>query len=130
MNQMQRLEVISVAMWLRDHATTTSNEELLDKCVYLSSFGVFSNRNITRLISNRLSHATIGRHTQKTTRNGGSLAPESLEDIRDALFSKEANRIDYEAIFRAIKRGTSQNMIAKLTGIPQSSISRKANDAS
>lgn len=129
MNQMQRLEVISVAMWLRDHANTTSNEELLEKCVYLSSFGVFSNRNITRLINNKLSHTTIGRHTQKTTRNGGSIAPESLEDIRDALFSKEANKIDYQAIFRAWKHGTSQNMIAKLTGIPQSSISREFTNA-
>lgn len=130
MNQMKRLEAISVAIWLRDHANTISNEELLDKCIHLSSFGVFSNRNLTRLINYRLSHATIGRHTLKTTRNGGTIAPESLEDIRDALFSKEANRIDYEAIFKAIKSGTSQNMISKLTGIPQSSISRKMNNAS
>lgn len=130
MNQMQRLEIISVAMWLRDHANTTSNEELLEKCVYLSSLGVFSNRNITRLINNKLSHATIGRHTKKTTRNGGSIAPESLEDIRDALFSKESNKIDYQAVFRAWTHGTSQNMIAKLTGIPQSSISRMFTNAS
>jgi hypothetical protein len=130
MNQMKRLEIISVAIWLRDHAKTASNEELLEKCAHLASFGVFSNRNLTKLISGRLSHATIGRHTHKTTRNGGSIAPESLEDIRDALFSRESKRIDYEAIFRAIRRGTSQNMIAKLTGIPQSSISRKINDAS
>jgi hypothetical protein len=130
MNQMKRLEIISVAIWLRDHAKTASNQELLDKCQHLSSFGIFSNRNLTRLISGRLSHATIGRHTHKTTRNGGSIAPDSLEDIRDALFSKEGKVVDYEAVVRALKKGTSQNMVTKLTGISQSSISRRINNAS
>lgn len=130
MNQMQRLEIISVAIWLRDNATTISNEELLEKCIHLSSFGIFSNRNITRLISKRFSHATIGRHTNKTSRNGGAIAPESLEDIRDALFSKERKAIDYEAVARALKKGTSQNMVTKLTGISQSSISRRISNAS
>ena len=130
MNQMKRLEIISVAIWLRDHAKTASNEELLDKCANLASFGVFSNRNLTKLISGRLSHATIGRHTHKTNRNGGSIAPDSLEDIRDALFSKEGKAVDYEAVVRALNKGTSQNMVTKLTGISQSSISRRINNAS
>lgn len=130
MNQMERLEVISTAIWLRDNADTARDEEIFNKVKDLSDFGIFSNRQMSQILKSRFSHATIGRHTMKTSRTGGALSPDSLEDIRDALFSRERRAIDYEAVVRALKKGTSQNMVTKLTGISQSSISRRINNAS
>jgi len=130
MNQMERLEVISIAIWLRDNASRVEGEELVEKIMMLSDYGIFSNRQLSRIVDNKLSHVKIGAHTRKKGRSGGMLAPESLEDIRDALFSRERNSIDYSAVKSAVEKGTSQNMITKLTGISQSSISRKMSHAS
>lgn len=128
MNEMQKLEAINMAIWLRDNAPRLSEEVILEKVKQLSEYETFSNRNISFIIGNKISHVKIGKVTRKTKKSGGALAPDSLEDIRDALFSKSRNRIDYEAIARAIKAGTSQNMIQKLSGVSQSSISRKLNN--
>ena len=128
MNEMQKLEAINMAIWLRDNAPRLSEEMILEKVKELSEYEAFSNRNISFIIGNKISHVKIGKVTQKTKKSGGALAPDSLEDIRDALFSKSRNRIDYEAIARAVKAGTSQNMIQKLSGVSQSSISRKLNN--
>lgn len=130
MNQMQRLEVLSTAIWLRDNAEKLSKQEMLSKLVDLSEYGILSNRQMAKIVSNKVSHTTISHKTQKSAKTGGTLAPESLEDLRDVLFSKERKAIDYEAVARAVRKGTSQNMITKLTGVSQSSISRRMNHAS
>jgi hypothetical protein len=128
MSEMKRLEAINIAIWLRDNYDKISEEAMLERIRELSEYEVFSNRNLSNIICNKLSHVKIGKITQKTKKSGGSLAPASLEDIRDLLFSKSRNRIDYEAAQRAVNLGTSQNMIQKLSGVSQSSISRKLNN--
>jgi hypothetical protein len=75
-----------------------------------------------------MSHGTISNYTQKKTNSGGKIAPESLEDVREALFSKERGAISYPHIKSALEAGTSQNMISKMTGINQSSISRRLSN--
>jgi len=130
MNPMQRLEVISTAIWLRDNATRISREEMLEKLSDLAEYGILSNRQLAKIVRGKISHTTIAQHTQKKSKTGGSLSPEALEDIREALFSRERKAIDYDAISRALSKGTSQNMITKLTGISQSSISRRTKNAS
>ena len=130
MNQMQRLEVLSTAIWLRDNAEKLSKQEMLAKLVDLADYGILSSRQMAKIVKNKVSHTTISHKTQKSAKTGGTLAPESLEDLRDVLFSKERKAIDYEAVARAVRKGTSQNMITKLTGVSQSSISRRMNHAS
>lgn len=130
MNPMQRLEVISTAIWLRDNADQISRDRLIEKLSHLSEFGLLSNRQLAKIVKGKISHTTIARHTGKSTKTGGALSPDALEDILEALLSHDKKNIDYDAIGKAIKKGTSQNMITKLTGISQSSISRRIKNAS
>ena len=120
-----RLYAINEAIWLRDHAEKISLDLLYLRIQEIAEYGVFSSRQIANIAGNIVSHATISRFIQKDDKSGGRLNPKSLEDIALALFSKARNRIDYSAIQRALEAGTSQGMIAKLTGISQSTISRK-----
>jgi hypothetical protein len=125
MNDMERLEAINTAIWLRDNAEKLPDEAILERVKELSGYDIFSNRNLSFIIGNKISHVKIGKVTQKKKKSGGLLAPESLEDIRDLLFSRTRNSINYEAAQRAVSAGTSQNMIQRLSGVSQSSISRR-----
>lgn len=125
MNDMKRLEAINTAIWIRDNWNKIPENELQKFIEQISEYDVFSNRQIARLFNNRVNHSRVREYTKKTQKTGGSLSPESLEDIREALFSRFKNKIDYEAISRAIQKGTSQNMITRLSGVSQSSISRR-----
>lgn len=56
----------------------------------------------------------------KRTKTGGRLNPETLETIRD-LRDHGFNKAD---VIWVLEKGTSQNLLARLTGISQSKISR------
>jgi DNA-binding NarL/FixJ family response regulator len=120
-----KLYAINEAIWLRDNASKISLDLLALRIQEIAEHDVFSNRQIANICGNILSHTTIGKFVKKDDKSGGRLNPKSLEDIALALFSKARKSIDYEAIRRALDAGTSQGMIAKLTGISQSTISKK-----
>jgi hypothetical protein len=129
LQQIDRLQAINEAIWLRDNCERISKELLIDRLKDLSAYDLFSSRQLARICGNALSHGTISNYTQKKTRGGGKIAPESLEDLREALFSKERGAISYPHVKNALEAGTSQNMVSRITGINQSSISRKFSDA-
>jgi hypothetical protein len=128
MGQEQRLYAINEAIWLRDNAEKISSDLLALRIQEIAEYDLFSNRQISVIIGGLLSHSTIGKFVKKEDKSGGRLNPKSLEDISLALFSKARGRIDYSAIERALEAGTSQGMIAKLSGISQSTISKKFGD--
>ena len=121
----QKLYAINEAIWLRDNAQKISLDLLALRIQEIAEYDVFSNRQISVIVGGILSHATIGKLVKKEDKSGGRLNPKSLEDISLALFSKARGRIDYSAIERALEAGTSQGMISKLSGISQSTISKK-----
>ena len=129
MESMTRLQAINEAIWIRDNCERISKDLLIDRLQEISEYGLFSNRQLARICNNKVSHALIGQYTKKNTNAGGKIAPESLEDLREALFSKERKRISYPHVQRALEAGTSQGMVAMVTGINQSSISRRFADA-
>lgn len=128
MQQIDRLQAINEAIWLRDNCERISKELLIERLQDLSVYGLFSSRQLARICGNLISHSTISNYIQKRTRAGGKIAPESLEDLREALFSKERGAISYPHVKNALEAGTSQNMVSRTTGINQSSISRKLSD--
>jgi len=128
MDQIQRLQAINEAIWLRDNCERISKELLIERLRDLSGYELFSSRQLAGICGNTMSHGTISNYTQKKTNSGGKIAPESLEDVREALFSKERGAISYPHIKSALEAGTSQNMISKMTGINQSSISRRLSN--
>lgn len=126
--QLNRLYAINEAIWLRDHAHTMSKEVLIERLVAISEYDLFSNRQLEAICCGAMRHNTIGNYIKKVDKSGGRLEPRSLENIREALFSKERGKVDYNQVRKALKWGTSQGMIAKLTGINQSAISRSSKN--
>jgi hypothetical protein len=125
MNDEKRLEAINTAIWIRENAKTFSDKQIADKAAELSRYGLFSNRQIAKIFGSGVNHSKIKTYTNKTDKTGGSFEPESLETLRQILFTKSMGDFDYQAVKRAIEMGTSQNMIMRLSGVSQSSISRK-----
>lgn len=123
--QTNRLQAINEAIWIRENANKISRDLLIERLQELSEYSLFSNRQMAKICGNKISHNVLGGYIQKSDKSGGNFNPTSLEDIREALFSKERKRINYNAILRALEAGTSQGVISKLTGISQSTISRK-----
>jgi hypothetical protein len=123
-NATHQLQAINLAIWIRDNSKKIEREVLVYNIQNLAEYDIFSNRQIQAICRNELSYTTIGGYTQKKSKNGGNLNPESLEDLRDILFSKHNDQINYKAIERALQAGTSQGMISKLTGVAQSTISK------
>lgn len=125
MNDEKRLEAINTAIWIRENANTFSEDQIAQKARELSKYGLFSNRQIAKIFGKGLNHAKIGNYIKKTDKTGGSFDPGSLELIRQILFSKSSGSFDASAARTAVEMGTSQNMIMRLSGVSQSSISRK-----
>lgn len=124
MNPAHQLQAINLAIWIRDNCKDVEKEVLVYNIQNLAEYGIFSNRQMQSICRNELSYTTIGGYTQKKSKSGGNFSPESLEDLRDILFSKHNDQINYKAIERALGYGTSQGMISKLTGVAQSTISK------
>lgn len=125
LEQQHRLFAIHEAIWIRDNAKKISKEVLIEKAQDLAEYGLFSNRQISKISGGILSNATVGTYITKETKTGGRFSPQSLDDMATVLFSKERGRIDYDAIQRILDGGTSQGMVARLTGVSQSSISKR-----
>lgn len=126
--QIHRLQAINEAIWLRDHAHEVSRNLLIKRLQELSEYGLFSNRQITNIIGHRYSHVTVCRFSMKQDLTGGAFNPKTLEDLRDVLFMKHNKNVDYALVKKIIDAGTSQGMVSRLTGINQSTISRKISN--
>ena len=120
-----RLQAISMAIWIRDHAKAISQTALLEKMQEIAEYELFSNRQLAKISGNAVSHVTIGNFAPKTSKSGGRLEPKTLDDIREILFSKNRGRTNYKIVVDVVNSGTSQGMVSKLTGINQSTISKK-----
>jgi hypothetical protein len=123
--QLNRLYAINEAIWIRDNAKNMSKELLVHRLQDLSEYDMFSNRQLSAICNGIIKHNSIGLYIRKEDKSGGRFSPKSLEDIREALFSKERGSVDYKSVEKAVLAGTSQGMVSKLTGINQSSISRR-----
>lgn len=125
MNDEKRLEAINTAIWIRENAGSFSEDQVAQKVVELSKYGLFSNRQIAKIFGDNINHSKVRSYTKKTDKTGGSFDPGSLETIRQILFTKSMGRFDHEAVTKALEMGTSQNMIMRLSGVSQSVISRR-----
>lgn len=128
MNPHSALVFIATAIQLRDNAKTMPEDQFRALIKEVAEFDVLSNRQIAKLCGHRLNHVAIGRIVPKTSRVGGNVNPADLERIRGIIFSKSLNQTDFGMVVHVVKNGTSQGMLARITGISQSNISRKVID--
>lgn len=123
--EMSMAEALNQAIWLRDNVAKMDREALEDAIKELASHKLFSSRQISAIVNNVIDHSSIAKLIRKEDKTGGNLNVGTLEILRNVLYSRANNQTDYELIAKAFEEGTSQGMIAKLTGVSQSSISRR-----
>lgn len=123
--EMSIAEALNQAIWLRDNVAKMDREALEDAIIELASHKLFSSRQLSAIVNNVIDHGTIAKLIKKEDKTGGNLNVGTLEILRNVLYSRANNQTDYELIAKAFEEGTSQGMIAKLTGVSQSSISRR-----
>lgn len=127
------LQALNEAIWLRDKVKTFDRQGLFDAIISLAEHGIFSSRQIAMLTDGAINHSTISKMTKKKNKTGGTLNPQSLNDLREIFHSRARNKTNYKLVAKVINEGTSQIMVERLTGVSQSSISRyvkESNDKS
>jgi predicted transcriptional regulator len=119
---------ISVAIDLRDNHHSMEIEQIESSVKKLAESGFMSARQISRICGNRISHSKITNIIDKRTKIGGKVNPVHLEDLRKIIFAKSEENVDYKIVKGLVSNGTSQAMVARITGLAQSTISRKTSD--
>jgi hypothetical protein len=125
MNKHEVIMAIGLAIHLRESHRVSSMASVEETVKKLSDFGIFSNRQLANIAKGSISHSHIAKLTNKTAKSGGRLNPADLESVRDLMLQADAGRIDWELVKLTVRRGTSQNLLSKLTGISKSQINRK-----
>jgi len=118
------LRAINEAIWLRNHASRLSKQELFSIVEDIGEYGIYSARQISAMTEGILSHQTVARLCKKSDKTGGRLSIDSLEDIKDCFHDRVNKRVNYKVVKRILDAGTSQGMLEKLSGISQAKISK------
>lgn len=126
MREQEKLLALAMSIKLRDRSDEMDLEQLKEAVKELGNFQIFSYRQISAIAKNNISHSTIGRLVVKPQRTGGKLNPQDLEKIRDIIFQRSLGVIDWDKVSSVLRNGTSADMLVKLTGIPKTTMHRKA----
>jgi hypothetical protein len=124
MNNVQRHSLLSQAVWLKENSSTLNKGEVFHYITEIDTLGEFSVRQLSSICNNKISASTLRRYLVEKTRQGGRLNTGSLRELLDLFKESELGVVDYRVVKRIMNAGTSQNVVARLTGISQSSISR------
>lgn len=119
----ERLYAIALAIQLRDNWRQFNEEQLRGKINELSGTGLFSLRQISQLCGK--SPSTLSRWSGRSSKTGGKFNMEDLEMYRSIIFQKDMGELDWHQVYRVLDRGTSVDFLARITGLPKSSIHRK-----
>lgn len=98
----------------------------IDFVTALIEWGVFSDRQIAAIVGIR--PQDVHELSKKTDHTGGAFTPEAIPLIIDVIHRTARDEANARAIALAIDAGVSTRMLAKLTGIAQRTVSRRAND--
>jgi hypothetical protein len=124
---MRIAEGINYAIWVRDNVEDMKDWDIIKSVTELGDYKLFSSRQISAIVKNRISHTTVSSIIGKKDKTGGKLNVATLEILRNVLYSRSNGETNFGLITEALEAGTSQGMISKLTGVSQSSISRRLN---
>lgn len=121
-------QALNEAIWLRDNVYSLEEAELIERIKALGGYSVFSSRQLSAIVDGKVPHGRITKLTGKTNKTGGNLNIGTLDILRSILLSRAGADTDYSLIASAVSMGTSQGMVAKLTGVPQGTISKKIKE--
>lgn len=126
--EMRIAQALNEAIWLRDNVYSLEEAELIERIKALGGYSVFSSRQLSAIVDGKVPHGRITKLTGKTNKTGGNLNIGTLDILRSILLSRAGADTDYSLIASAVSMGTSQGMVAKLTGVPQGTISKKIKE--
>jgi transposase len=118
-------QALNEAIWLRDNVEKLGPSEIEERIKDLGKYELFSARQLSAICNGAISHHLITKLIGKTDRTGGNLNVGTLDILRSILLNRASSGTDYALISDAVGMGTSQGMVAKLTGVSQGSISKK-----
>jgi hypothetical protein len=124
MNNLQRYGLLSQAVWLKENNATLNKGEVFFYITELDTLGEFSIKQLSNIANNKISASSLYRYLVDKPRKGGRLNTGSMRELFELFKEAELGIVDYRVIKRIMNAGTSQNVIARLTGVSQSSISR------
>lgn len=124
MNNLQRYGLLSQAVWLKENNSTLNKGEVFFYITELDTLGEFSIKQLSNIANNKISASSLYRYLVDKPRKGGRLNTGSMRELFELFKEAELGIVDYRVIKRIMNAGTSQNVIARLTGVSQSSISR------
>ena len=127
MKLQEKLAAIALAINIRDNGDSMAPEKLKESLQELNKYQMFSIRQIGNIANKPAS--SLYRFLQKQDKQGGKLNPSHLETLRAMIFQNDRGQIDYHAVGKIVKEGTSIDTIHKFTDIPKSTIYRKYKDA-
>lgn len=123
-NELNIAEALNFAIWLRNNCDEMDKDKIKSAVVELGAYGIFSSRQIHAIVNKNINRKAITELIGKTDRSGGALNPGTLDLLRSVLVNRATQETDYILIRDAVGSGTSQHMVSKLTGVPQSTISK------
>lgn len=127
-NAQERLYAIALAIQLRDNWRQYEEPQLREKITETSSTGLFSLRQISQLCGK--SPSTLSRWGGRNSKTGGKFNPDDLEMYRSIIFQRDMGELDWGQVYKVINRGTSIDFLARITGLPKSSVYRKVKNDS
>lgn len=128
--EMEVAAALNKAIWLRESVERLTKDEVATHIKDIARHEVFSSRQLSAIVNGIIHHSTVSKMIGKTNRTGGNLNVGTLEILRNVLYSRANEWTDYALIAEAVGMGTSQGMVAKLTGINQGTISKKIRKVS
>ncbi len=127
--EMRVAQALNEAIWLRDNVASLEKDGIIDAIIRIGKLGVFSSRQLSAITNGALPHTTVSKLITKTDKTGGKLNVGTLDILRTILISRADSSTDFNLIADAVGQGTSQGMVAKLTGVNQGTISKKMRQA-
>lgn len=124
MNYLEAVETAIDAYEQKPHLDRDGKIEWVKK---LAEFKVFSNAQITELTGMRAGTVTL--YTGKTSGTGGRLNPDALGLVADFIKARNRGEVSYGAVKKIHDSGISIKMLARLTGLPESTLSFQSANA-
>lgn len=110
------------AHYIHAHQDNMTRQQRVDAAVELGEWGVFSNRHVSTLTG--LRPAFVNELVPKSNKTGGTMNPKRLTDLAEVAEARNRGEDVRERVAELAGDGFSSTMIARLTGIPVSSIGR------
>jgi predicted DNA-binding transcriptional regulator AlpA len=122
------LTALNEAIALYNKSTTLTKQQRYDAVVSLAEWNLFNVQQLSQISG--LSKSTIYPWVPENKRgHNGKLNPRTLDTLRQMRLNRNAKLPVSDALLNiALENGNSQAVVARLTGIAQSTISRRVRD--